>query len=309
MEKIILCSNILVMCVFQIISMGYTADNGKGFDLTGLKIVGISNEAKEFLKKNGFVVTPGDESEIYDIYSDCKKHNQPIFVTTDAVLHTCHIFFDYLLRIIEIEKLHDKAIELTDRMLDLSIRQYNEAKDSDVKEAARLNIGFFAIAKKQFNPEYEVGFNLRDIVRKEMSNITSHPGLKYRELLTYVKNPNIMNMPYAYEDYSQYIPRGHYTRNEKFERYFKALMWFGRIDFKLKPGKQKPAIKHGRKMTLQAILMADALLRDQEAYGLWKSIYEPTAYFVGKTDDLYACLLYTSPSPRDQRGSRMPSSA
>ena len=27
------------------------------------------------------------------------------------------------------------------------------------------------------------------------------------------------------------------------------------------------------------------------------------------TDDIYTCLLYTSPSPRDQRGSRMPSSA
>ena len=27
------------------------------------------------------------------------------------------------------------------------------------------------------------------------------------------------------------------------------------------------------------------------------------------TIDLYTCLLYTSPSPRDQRGSRMPSSA
>ena len=26
-------------------------------------------------------------------------------------------------------------------------------------------------------------------------------------------------------------------------------------------------------------------------------------------DQLIACLLYTSPSPRDQRGSRMPSSA
>ena len=26
-------------------------------------------------------------------------------------------------------------------------------------------------------------------------------------------------------------------------------------------------------------------------------------------DDIYGCLLYTSPSPRDQRGSRMPSSA
>ena len=28
-----------------------------------------------------------------------------------------------------------------------------------------------------------------------------------------------------------------------------------------------------------------------------------------KTKELMACLLYTSPSPRDQRGSRMPSSA
>ena len=29
----------------------------------------------------------------------------------------------------------------------------------------------------------------------------------------------------------------------------------------------------------------------------------------GRIDSLYTCLLYTSPSPRDQRGSRMPSSA
>ena len=29
----------------------------------------------------------------------------------------------------------------------------------------------------------------------------------------------------------------------------------------------------------------------------------------GDIDILVACLLYTSPSPRDQRGSRMPSSA
>ncbi|GAJ16397.1 unnamed protein product, partial [marine sediment metagenome] len=36
-----------------------------------------------------------------------------------------------------------------------------------------------------------------------------------------------------------------------------------------------------------AILMADALLRDENAFKLWKMIYEPTVYFVGKTDDLY----------------------
>ena len=33
------------------------------------------------------------------------------------------------------------------------------------------------------------------------------------------------------------------------------------------------------------------------------------AYVAGRSEHLKFCLLYTSPSPRDQRGSRMPSSA
>ncbi|MEA1963529.1 MAG: DUF3160 domain-containing protein [Candidatus Aerophobetes bacterium] len=287
MKKIIVCASISLFVFFQVIPIGCTATNERGkFSLEGLEGVYLSEGAEELLRENGFVVTPGYRDEMNDVYSECKERNQPIFATTDAVLHTSHIFFDYLLRILEIENLYGTAVKLTDRMLDLSIKQYNEAKDTNVKEAARLNIGFFAIAKKQFNPEYEVNFNLEDRVRKEISNIKTHRGLKFRELLTYVKNPNLMSTPYAYEDYSQYVPRGHYTRNEKFKKYFKALMWYGRIDFKLKPGKEEPAITHGRKMTLQALLMTDVLLKDEEAYSLWKKLYEPTVYFVGKTDDL-----------------------
>ncbi len=256
--------------------------------LSGLEKIHLSREAKSILKQNGFVVTPGFNKEIYDIYTSSKQTNQPIFITTDAVLHTSHIFFDYLLRILEIEKLYDLANELTDRMLDLSENQYKEARDKTVKQAARLNMGFFTVAKKVFSPEYHAGYELEDLINKEISNMNSHEGTKFRELLTYVKNPSLFNTPYAYEDYSQYIPRGHYTRNEKFKKYFKAMMWYGRIDFKLKPKKAEDAIVHGRKMTLQALLMTDALMKDKKAFQLWKMIYEPTVYFVGKTDDLYA---------------------
>jgi len=191
------------------------------------------------------------------------------------------------LRILEVEKLYDSAVELTDRMLGLSIRQYSEANSEEVKEAAKLNIGFFAVAKRQFDAEYRVDYGLNELVELECENIKNHKGLEFRELLTYVKNPSIYQTPYAYEDYSQYIPRGHYTRNEKLENYFKAMMWYGRIDFKLRPASEEPAIIYGKKMTLQAILMVDALLRDEDAFKLWKMIYEPTVYFVGKTDDLY----------------------
>ena len=37
--------------------------------------------------------------------------------------------------------------------------------------------------------------------------------------------------------------------------------------------------------------------------------YSPPARYYQPTPRYYHCLLYTSPSPRDQRGSRMPSSA
>lgn len=291
LRMIVIYFLVLVFLFFLLTFSGYAAENKKDLysleDISNSRQFHLSPAVSELLKKNGFAVSTAYYKEISDIYLECKDTNQPIFITTDAVLHTGHIFFDYLLRILEVEKLYDSAIELTDRMLELSTKQYYEASSEEVKEAARLNIGFFAVAKRQFDPEYQVDYGLNELVEQECENIKNHKGLEFRELLTYVKNPSIYQIPYAYEDYSQYIPRGHYTRNEKLENYFKAMMWYGRIDFKLRPASEEPAITYGKKMTLQAILMADALLKDEKSFKLWKMIYEPTVYFVGKTDDLY----------------------
>ena len=56
-------------------------------------------------------------------------------------------------------------------------------------------------------------------------------------------------------------------------------------------------------------------MKREEAIKLVQSGFEQleSALKEGKSEDLMkyltTCLLYTSPSPRDQRGSRMPSSA
>jgi len=253
-------------------------------DVEGM--IPLSDDAVSKLTKNGFFVKPGFSDEMYDVYKTSKENDQPVFVTTDSVLHTSHIFFDYLLRILEIEKLYGYAEELTNRMLSLSEKQYYEATESEVKDLARLNVGYFAVAKKIFDPNYHVPFELNDVVTMELANIEEHEGIKFRNLLTYIENPDLYATPFAFEDYSQYVPRGHYTRNEKFRKYFKVMMWYGRIDFKLRPGKKEPALSYGKFMTTQSILMADALRKDKDAYKLWKKIYEPTVFFVGKSDDL-----------------------
>ena len=258
----------------------------RSFSLDGLEGVPFQEQAQELLRENGFVVTPGHANEIFDIYRAAKDRGENIFVTTDGVLHTAHIFFDFLLRIVEIEKLYDLTDRLTERMLAESLQQYQRADDDTVREMARLNAGYFSVARRLLHPECPVRLDLEELVDRELSHIEAHEGFAPRALLSYVRAPGLMDTPYAYEDYSQYVPRGHYTRNEVFERYFRTMMWYGRIDFKLRPGPRDPALTHGRRMTLQALLITDIFLRDKEIYRLWERIYEPTSYFVGRTDDL-----------------------
>ena len=34
-------------------------------------------------------------------------------------------------------------------------------------------------------------------------------------------------------DFSQFTPRGHYTRSVKLKKYFQCMMWLGRVDFRV----------------------------------------------------------------------------
>ena len=52
----------------------------------------------------------------------------------------------------------------------------------------------------------------------------------------------------------------------------------------------------------------DKTLEREYKYGFTTDV-DQTKFEPGLDEEVIACLLYTSPSPRDQRGSRMPSSA
>ena len=86
------------------------------------------------------------------------------------------------------------------------------------------------------------------------------------------------------EDYSQYIPRGHYTSSEALKRYFKSMMWLGRMSFKAR----------GDNWTKQALLLTLAVQnakatfngKEVRAIDLWKKIYSVTGFFAGASDDL-----------------------
>ncbi|MHA2302545.1 MAG: DUF3160 domain-containing protein, partial [Candidatus Thorarchaeota archaeon] len=95
------------------------------------------------------------------------------------------------------------------------------------------------------------------------------------------------------EDFTQFVPRGHYTRSETLERYFLAMMWYGRVSLRLQPNLPELPNEKGMDNTAQAILISLALMDEISTmpagitgYDLWDAIYEPTVFFVGAADDL-----------------------
>lgn len=250
-------------------SIASDLSNVKNYDPSNPFFQALTEEAKALLVKNGFVVVPSGYHQIYDIYVDNEDESIPNFVTTDAVLHAYHILYDNALRCVEGDNFESMLLSLTELMVDASKTQYSSLISPSVKEAAWKNLAFFSVANYLLDPMVEIDSSVLDLVETELQLVNSHSGIDLSPIFGYL------------EDYSQYKPRGHYTRTEGLSRFFKAMMWYGRINFRLKPSDGK-----GMNETRQALLISSAMTQSEEVLDLWHDIYEPTVFFVGSADDL-----------------------
>jgi hypothetical protein len=227
---------------------------------------------KAALAKNLFYLRMSKDAQIYDVYKDAMHAGAPAIVTTDTALHSYHILFDYALRILEVNKLSEAIVELTDLMLAASRAQL-DAGIPELNDLCRKNVAFFAVAKSLLGGSIgSLPADVRQLVSAELSLIDAHEG--------FADSP-IFGRP---EDYSQYVPRGHYTRNDLLKRYFKSMMWYGRMSFPLYKSTLGGGKEPDKESTRRAIMIALAL--QGHAFDLWKSVYDPTVFFVGETDDL-----------------------
>jgi hypothetical protein len=235
----------------------------------------FSAEAQNLLVKNGFVVVPSSWREFFSIYEVNRYNSIPNFITTDAMMHNYHLYFSHLLRTLEKNTLRSELDILTESMLTKSQMQYKELKGTDWENAAKRNVAFFAVAKRLLDPNSNIPTNVRKEVEQELQYIAAHKD-------SFIPSP-IMNMGNSYsdpvqllnEDYTQYIPRGHYTKSNELKTYFQAMMWYGRMTFR---ASNEDETKSAALITL--------LLSGKEDFERWNRIYEPTNFFVGKSDDL-----------------------
>ena len=105
-----------------------------------------------------------------------------------------------------------------------------------------------------------------------------------------VKDASGLNTSFLFEDqaldYSQFTVRGHYTRSERLQNFFRTMMWYGFIPINLM-NMEKGELYYEE--SLKALLIAYTAFMEHEGSNdikLWSNIYDPTGLYVGQSDDL-----------------------
>ena len=220
-----------------------------------------NEELVQKLSENLFVVQPWGSSEFFEIYEPNRYEYIPNFITVDAMLHTYHLYFGYLLKRTEKAELSPIIEELSRTLLSEANKQYEELKGTEWEEAAKINLAFFAVPNLIYGNDIDVPDNIEKLAKHEVSYIEEAEQIDYSPIFEFM------------EDYSQYKPRGYYEGDEELEKYFRAMTWYGRIGF----------TQESETLDRSALLMT--LLMGGEKFSDWETVYEVTSFFAGTSDD------------------------
>jgi len=252
--------------------------------VTNLDRFEFSTAQQQLLGANGFVVkapqypTENLYTEFYQGHEALRYNEIPTFVTTDAVYHVYHLVFDKMLRDLERNAFIPTLKELTSTMIAATTDQYNQLRGTTLEEAALKTAAFFSVAGSLLQTGDPILPEAQAVVEAELALINGTAGVAESPLWFYEgQKPDLV----LREDYSQYIPRGHYTLSPELEMYFRAMMWYGRLTYRLKDLQEVQ-----RALLITQAMRAAVSPSGKPALAMWQNIYDPTVFIVGKADDL-----------------------
>jgi len=235
-------------------------------DLQDNDVLYVSDGARALLAQNGFAVDTTGFDEFYETYDTNMYNYNRNFITSDSMMHTYHLYFEYLQKNVEQNNLRGMLNDLSQQMLTKSSQQYDALKGTEWETAARRNVGFFAVGASLLDSSTQVPDYVSDPVSQELALINDASGMEVSPLFDNGDGK-------VQEDYTQYKPRGYYDGNADLQSYFRAMMWYGRMNF----------TQSDEDLNRSALLMTLALEGDTASE--WQNIYEVTSFFAGASDD------------------------
>jgi len=223
----------------------------------------IDEKLKQALSKNNFALVPANHEQFFHVYDRNSYEYIPNFITTDIYLQVMHKHFSALLQKIEEEKFIALVGDLLKRSYDRSVRYEKESTSPNTKRAAQwattyLAIGLSALTDKNF----PVSPGMEDAYQSEVQkiNAATDTGSEF--------------LGDADFQYSQFTPRGNYTKTEALSRYFKAVKWLNTA----------PIMIDTDNGLMKAIVVASAIQSMPETLESFGKFNKALRFIVGEED-------------------------
>ncbi len=252
----------------------------------------LTNQEVEVFRRNGFVTL--DNGRYYSFttaYYDIYASDLPVLVTTDSILHALHKSYDAILLELETTWFQWTLEEVLADVHTALQREAQENPDSRLEKNYRDVDLYLTVARNllggtqtpqvhtlkvssALGQDEEVVARLRDIQSLRV------PDLNGPRTRIYGGN--------RFLDWSQFRPRGHYTRSSALENYFRCMMWLGRADtgWNVLPTHSSLGIDSDDRRELRDAVLLVQLLRRTKNLDRLSSIDRVLAYLVGTSDSL-----------------------
>lgn len=219
------------------------------------------------LAQNGFALQADRNVPSFAYgYSEIYAADLPVFVSADMVLEAIFRSHDKILQALEKQALKPRLARVLDSMR-TELVERSSAFEPEV--ASDLNF-FFGVALSLLNGHVD---------RRESADVKSY----YDDAVNAAgEKERILFGVQRLMDFSQFKPRGHYDGDPDLERYFRAMIWLGRTDFRLIEtlGDGQQVL---RRRQVESVVALRQLL-DSKAYADYLAIDRAVSAFVGEHD-------------------------
>jgi hypothetical protein len=259
---------------FSNASLGYDPLTAKNMTLVQSSNLALDSQEQAMLSKHGFVISDRKTfpSFVYG-YESIYLMDLPVYVSADSILYAVHESYDSILMQLEMGHLIPALADMLKSMRG----KLAGGVGADINAAAVKDTDFYlSVALSLLSGSFEAPVAGGD-------SKTAEAFYQAANQASGAKKVTIFDVA-RLVDFSQFKPRGHYANEILLSRYFRAMMWLGRIDFRILET-QEDGSQVFRRRQLEAAYVIRALL-DETALGNWTKIDNAVGAFVGEADNM-----------------------
>ncbi|MCC6557715.1 MAG: DUF3160 domain-containing protein [Polyangiaceae bacterium] len=252
--------------------LGYDPTTALGLPLIQGSALALSPDELAALGANGLVISEQKRFPTFVYgYEAIYAQDLPLFVSADSILFAVHRSYDEILKAVEVASLLPELSDMLDEMRSSLAAGGAAALGAQARADADV---FLAVAESLLADSLAAPVAGGDaaLIGALVNGAKAASGA--RDVTLFGTNRTI--------DFSQFKPRGHYTDSPELERYFRAMMWLGRIDFRMLEAQPDHSLVFRRRQLEGALALRELI--GEATRSRWIRIDAAIQAFVGEAD-------------------------